>query len=97
MAIVMIDQPGLSVPTIECDFCGGVILESGNAQWRVNWYRAPIYFTHKKCCAQFERRAGGRGEWYCTELSAFLYNLAHNTKVDWDKAGQLSDLLRTIG
>ena len=93
MAIVMDVVNGRHCQRIRCDECGEVIEESGNAEWRHDGSDERIYFTHKKCCHRFEEKRGGTAEWYTAELSAFLYNVVWNTRIDWAKARQLSEIL----
>ena len=90
--ITMVDVNGMDAPRILCDQCGEAITKSGNVQWKPG---APeLYFTHKECCHRFEAARGG--EWYATEMDAWLYNLVHNARIDWKKAKQTSAMLAGI-
>jgi hypothetical protein len=53
-----------------------------------------IYFTHKECCHPFDTANPGMG---AHELSHFLVILAHNLKIDWDKAKKNAALVASIG
>lgn len=61
-------------PCVICDFCNQEIESGrdGNVEWaapqegETSW---PMFFTHKRCCLNWEDKNGGRGAWWTFELS----------------------------
>jgi len=91
-----------AAPTFVCDHCKGEITEGhlANYTWQVNERGNPvtgnIFYTHKKCCAAFEERNGGRGRWCADELSHLPTYINLNLKIDEKKAKANAELLSSI-
>jgi hypothetical protein len=81
-------------PTIVCDHCGKTIdkAQEGNYQWSHatgvdKGQTAPMYFTHKACCHDFEQAHGvRRWEWGAIGLEALPAFLATNLHIPWSQA-----------
>lgn len=81
-----------AVPQIMCDYCGDLIenAEDGNYQWNhaggcEEGQLAPVYFTHKRCCHDFEQEEGPCGGWSAVGLQALPFYLVKNLHTTWTK------------
>jgi hypothetical protein len=97
MPIRIIQDGKYDRPVIFCDHCGDEIkdAEDGNYHWRVGESagasRAPLFFSHKRCCSAFE--STNRGDWGAMELDTLFASLANNLKFDLTKARKRAALL----
>lgn len=91
-----IEGDELLAPFVVCDHCAKPIYESGNVLWKKE---APTWlvFFHKDCGREYESLHGGRSEWQWAELSAWLFHLVHNSKIDLEQARHHSDLMIVMG
>jgi hypothetical protein len=93
--LCIVERGGRSVPCIACDQCGEVIetATDGNYEWAFDGpgkdQRAVMYFTHKKCCRDFESTNPDR-LWLATELQLLPIYLANNLKWDCKQAAALA-------
>ena len=93
MRVVEEDNDKRWCPTVYCQICALPIEVEGCV------YYAPegsldVHHVHKADCArEFEARLKKHTtvEWYWVELEPWLYNLVANAKIDWQRAGEMSD------
>ena len=85
MPLDMMFKGGLYCPVVRCDWCGLPIDDArdGNVEWRMEDDPTPICFTHKGCCAAFERATGGYPSWLTCELVDFPVQVAANLGIDF--------------
>jgi len=91
-----------AVPIVVCDECGERIADArdGNYQWLAETehgaLRRHVFFTHKRCCHDFEQGRGGAAAWYAMELVDLLPHLAESLNVDRDEAPGRADRRRGL-
>jgi hypothetical protein len=98
MPIVIEFTGRYAAPKILCDYCGKVITKAqdGNYQWSHaagvdEGQTAPMYFTHKACCHDFEQAHGGSsGGWGAIGLEALPAFLATNLHIPWSQAAAMA-------
>jgi hypothetical protein len=95
---IQIKSDGRAYPVIACDHCGFLITYArhGNTVWREDAatrsfggeQEVPIYHTHKRCNAAFERSFGTEGDakggwmWCSHDLPHDLFMLLLNVEYD---------------
>jgi hypothetical protein len=93
MPLVLTTHEHRDCPEIHCDHCGHPIDDAtgGNYQWvreGAGTTQAPLYFTHKACCAAFEgsRPLPPHQSWGAMELDCLFVFLARRLALDWPQA-----------
>lgn len=103
MPIVMVVEGSRTCPTVVCDHCGQVIArgEDGNYQWRLiagSVTPQPVFFTHKRCCAAFERAQPEQPGWLwaAIPLECFPVYLERTLAIQRQEACEWADMLGTL-
>jgi hypothetical protein len=97
MPLLIEIRGALHCPVILCDQCGHKIEDAkeGNYQWDMNQDEAPLYFTHKECCHEFESDRPGIF-WGAIDLQALPFYLLQNLEVSYHKAKQVAERMALI-